>query len=265
VTYESNLTETQQGLIPELYDFESGGNYDRYTSFSEDLTFQGVLYQKATIKRSGFTVDTEFGKITMSIQAPIMDSLRPYIANQPIEVTRVTIWRALYSDLTEYRVLFKGDILKVSMKGPIAQASCESHSHILSQKIPTVVYQSWCNHEVFDNKCGLEETAWYVPATLSAIDEGKYTSTAFGAYADGYFNGGQLLHENDARYITNHVGNDVWLHVPFDARVVVGSEMNAMPGCDGSPTTCKTKFNNWSEYLGMPYIPSSNPVMWGFK
>lgn len=264
-TYEENLELTEQGEIPELYVFEYGGSIERYTSFSEDITFLGQTYSKATLKRTGFSMDTEFGRVTCQIQAPLIGSLQPYIANQPVEVTTVIIYRALLDDTDEYRILFKGDILRVSVKDNVAQAVCENQSYILMQKIPGVIYQSYCNHQVFDEGCTLNEILWRETATISAIDGAKYSSGTFGAQADGYFNGGQLLHNNDARYIINHIGNDIWVHVPFDSRVSVGSQCYVLPGCVGSPSVCRTKFNNWSKWQGFAYIPSSNPVMWGFK
>ena len=263
-TYEQNLDRTQQGIIPELYVFEYGGNVERYTSFSEAITFQGQTYSKATLKRTGFSMDTEFGRVTCQVQAPIIGSLRPYIANQPVEVTRIIIYRALLDDPDEYRILFKGEIIRVSIKDNVAQAQCESQSHILIQKIPGIIYQSYCNHQVFDEGCNLNEILWRELATITAIDNTKYSAGIFGTHPDGYFNGGQLIHENDARYIINHVGNDVWVHVPFDSRVAVASQCYVLPGCDGSPDTCRDKFDNWSKWQGFAYVPSSNPVMWGF-
>lgn len=265
MTYDENLAKTQQEAIPELFTFHYGSIFDRYTSFPEDLTFQGELYKRAAIKRSGFSIDTEYGKISMTVQTPIVPTLQTYIANQPVEKTEVTVHRAVYGDLTDYRVLFTGDIQRVSFKGSVCQASCEMQSHILSQKIPNIIHQSYCNHQVFDSGCKLDDSLWRVESTISVISSDQYTSGAFAEYDDGYFTGGQLLFGNDARYIINHIGEDVWLHVPFDSRVTVGTVAYALPGCDGSPLTCKNKFDNFNRWLAFPYIPSSNPVMWGFK
>lgn len=265
MTYTTNLAKTQQEAIPELYEFHYGSIYDRYTSFSEDITFMGEAFTRAAIKRSGFTVDTEFGKVSMNIQTPIVPTLQTYIANQPVEKTTVTIYRALYDDLTDYRILFKGEVLRVSFKGQVCQAICEMQSHILGQRIPNIIYQSYCNHQVFDEGCSLDWSAWRALATITGVSADKYTSNTFGLQADGYYIGGQLIKDNDARYIINHVGNDVWVHVPFDERVDIGTELYILPGCDGAPATCISKFNNFTNWLGFAYIPSSNPVMWGFK
>lgn len=265
MTFESNLAETEMIEIPELYDFEYAGIYDRYTSYSTDLEFQSQTYLRATIQRSGFTVDTEFGKVSMTIKTPLVPTLSTYIANQPVERTRVTIWRALLSDLTDYRVLFKGDVLRVSFKGAMCQASCEMQSHILAQRLPTIVHQSFCNHQIFDAGCTLNDLTWRLAATITGISSDQYTSSTFGTKPDGYYIGGMLTKDNDSRHIINHVGNNVWLHVPFDDRVGLGDTVWALPGCDGAPDTCRDTFSNFSNFLGFPYIPDSNPVMWGFR
>ena len=41
--------------------------------------------------------------------------------------------------------------------------------------------------------------------------------------------------------------------------------MDAYPGYDGSPATCVDKFDNLDNFVGFPYIPSKNPVVWGIK
>lgn len=264
-TYSNNLAKTQMVATPELYEFHYGTVFDYYTSFSEDIVFLGQTYTKASIKRTGFSMDTEFGKISLTIQTPTIPSLQVYIANQPVEKTSVKIWRAVYDDLTEYRVVFSGDVLRVAFKDGVCQASCEMQSHILTQKLPTIVHQSYCNHQVFDAGCGLDDTAWRVLAQVTGIASDIYTIPAASGYANGYFTGGQVLMGNDARYIINHVGSSIYVHVPFDSRVGLNDYVYLLPGCDGAPDTCKNKFNNFSKHLSMPYIPNSNPVMWGFK
>ena len=264
-TYSENISKREMVATPELYEFQYGGIYDYYTSFSEDLLFRGVTYTRASIKRSGFSMDTEFAKISMTVQTPVIDLLRTYIANQPVERTTIKLWRAVLDDLTEYRIIFAGDVQRVSFKGNVCQANCEMQSHILTQKIPNIVHQSYCNHQVFDDGCAIDWTAWRVSGTVASITADQYVVGNAGLYADGYFTGGQILHDNDARYIINHVGTTLWVHVPFDSRVSAGESVYLLPGCDGAPETCLNKFNNRNNHLSMPYIPSSNPVMWGFK
>lgn len=265
MSFSTNLQTTEQTALPELYEFVSGAQTERYTSFASGLTFRGNFYKAAPLKRSGFSEDTQFGNVKVTITAPLFETLIHYLANQPIEPTRVTIYRALESDLSDYRILFSGFIKQVSMRDRLASAVCESNSQVLSAKIPTVIYQSFCNHSVFDSGCGLNNLDWRVMALISTVESATLTSTSFAAFDDGYFIGGQIRYDSDLRLITNHLDNTVTLQIPFDSRVKVGTTVEVFPGCDGSPTTCKNRFNNLTRFLGMPYIPSHNPVLWGFR
>jgi uncharacterized phage protein (TIGR02218 family) len=118
---------------------------------------------------------------------------------------------------------------------------------------------------LFDDGCGLESANYVTRTAVTLGDEGQLIAPAFATQADGWFTGGHVQMDSDFRMVTRHEGNTLYLHVPFDGRVRTGSVVSAWPGCDGSPETCTAKFNNVARYLGMPYIPASNPVLWGFK
>jgi uncharacterized phage protein (TIGR02218 family) len=265
MTYATEIAEQEQEAMPEFYEITSGGNVWYYTTYVEGLVFRGVAHEAASVRRSGFTQDTEFGKVELNLQAPVTDVFALYIANLPIEPTQVTIYRAIKSDLSDYVTLFSGTLKSVTIKDRVAMAKCEARSSLLSSRLPTVIYQSYCNHDVFDDGCELPILTWRVVATITDITGYTITSATFGGYADDYFTGGRVQHGSDFRLVTDHVGNVLNLQLPFDARLEVGEDVTVMPGCDGSPATCKNKFNNLLNFLGFPYIPSSNPVIWGFR
>ncbi len=97
--------------------------------------------------------------------------------------------------------------------------------------------------------------------------EVTYTFTDSGSTpGDAYFMAGKLNFGSDIRLITGNVPYNVLsLHVPMSGDFGVGSEFTISPGCDGHPNTCKLKYNNLLNFNGMPYIPSNNPVIWGFR
>jgi len=262
MTYETNLAEVEQVGLPELYRLVYGPTTARYTSWSEDLTFLGEVYETAPLKRSGLSLDHELSAVRLSLQAPILDAFSRYIANQPIEPTSVTIYRALSDDLTQYAILFAGYVMTVSVKDRVARAECEANSAILDLSWPRFMYQSYCNHDLFDSGCALGDGAFLVQGAVT-ISGSDLTSAILGTFADGYFIGGRAAYGDDERMITNHVGSTVTLQVPFDDRVEAGTVVDFYPGCDGSPDTCRDTFNNFTNFLGFPYIPSSNPVIWG--
>lgn len=267
MTLATNKTATQQSTMPELYAFLTGSTWSRYTSYTEDITFGGDIYKAAPIKRSGISYDTNFGNVVLNITAPLLDSLNAHIANQPIETVHVTVYRALYSDLTDWEVFFQGSVRYVTIENKVARATVEASSEILRSKVPTIIFQSECNWDLADNDCALEYDNLKIDVPIVSISSLEYEVSGISGYADDYFTGGVMTYGTDMRLITLSVQSTqiLTLQVPFDTRVAVGTTVEILPGCDGSPDTCQTKFNNFTHFLGMPYIPTTNPVMWGFK
>jgi uncharacterized phage protein (TIGR02218 family) len=251
--------------LPELYDLEYAGEFDRVTSWPKEISFLGNTYTPAPIKRSAFNFDHEFSSVKTTINAPMMDAFIRYIANTPIEPTRVTIYRAVEDDLTQYRTLFTGFVMYMSVKDKIVSAHVEANSELLDTVIPRFMFQSWCNHEVFDGQCGISAINYAVSASVNAISGAVYTCPEAGYQTDDYYTGGVAEAGTDMRMITDHTGSNLTLQVPFDTRVGVGDSITIYPGCDGSPDTCRDKFDNFPNFLGMPYIPSKNPVIWGLN
>ena len=264
MTFDSNMQLVEQAAIPELYVFTAGGYVWRYTSYKTDLTFLANLHKVAAIKRSGFTVDRELGSARVSIGMFISDPLQKYISATPLPSTNVEIYRAVSSSLADYALLFEGAIQRISMANRVVTADC-GQSGKLRARLPHIVYQSYCNWSLFECGCGLDAESWAVPASIT-VAASTLVSPTFASYADGWFTQGRVLYDGDYRWITNHVGNTISLQIPFGPGLATGLTVVAYPGCDGQPATCRTKFDNFTvRHISMPYIPSHNPVIWGFK
>ena len=268
MTYSSNLAASQQEGTPSFYEFLSAGEYFRATSWSEELTFLAETYAPISIKRGSIAYDNEFGSVRTTINALLNDKFLVYIAEAPIEPVYVTIYCAISSDLTDYRTLFKGEVMSYSTTNNEVTMDCEAGSRRLRQRFPRVVSQAFCNNDLFDSTCGLNESSWRVTATIDAISGKSIQSSTFASYANDYFKGGRIQFGNDHRLITAHTTNTITLHHAFRSTLEAGDTVYAYPGCDGDPDTCKTKFNNYSPspttgFLGMPLIPSHNPTVWG--
>lgn len=268
MTLATNREASQQTSTPEMYTIVSGSTTDRYTSYSADVTFLGNTYESKPIKRGGFSYDAEFGSVAVTITALLNETFKQYIANQPIQPTRVTIHRALSTDMTDYVVVFSGQVKHVTISGNQVQARCEAKSDYLTKRIPRYIYQSYCNHDIFDAECGLSAAAFKVTGVLSAVSGNTITASAWNngnGYPDGWWTGGRAVYGSDMRLIVDHSDDDLVLQIPFSSSVIAGTSIDVYPGCDGSPQTCKNKFNNLLQHMGMSYIPSRNPVVWGFK
>ena len=264
MTFDSNMQLVQQEAIPELYDITAGGYVWRYTSYQTDLTFLTNVYKATAIKRSGFTVEHRIGNASVSISLVLSDPIQKYIATTPLPSTRVAIYRAVASSLADYALLFEGAVKQVSVQNKIVTAECFQAGKVFA-RLPKIVYQSYCNWQVFDCDCGLDAAVWQVNAGVGSISGANVECAIAASYGDGYFTQGRMYYDGDFRFITNHVGAVLTLQIPFPT-LPIGATVLLFPGCDGSPATCQTKFNNFLDHhLSMPYIPSHNPVIWGFK
>lgn len=264
MTLETNLQQTEMEAMPELYHFWAGTYEERITSWRSNLIFQGNEYLARPIRRSGFTFDSNFGPVNVSIEAPLVDTFIAYISTQPIEPTHVKIYRAIYSDLSDYAVIFTGQLTRMGITQRMARAEFESKANRLRVRIPQIIYQSYCNWDVFDINCALLSSSFEVKANVSVVSD-TLISPTFGTYASQYFRAGRVKFGDDERWVLDHTGNTITLQIPFDSRLTSGKIVTALPGCDGSPDTCKDKFNNFEHFMGFPYIPSHNPVLYGFK
>jgi uncharacterized phage protein (TIGR02218 family) len=263
VTYNANLIASQQEGFPEFFKFQAGGVIDYLTSWPVSLSFLGQTYIAGPIKRSGFTKDSQFAAVKLTIEAMLTPRFLVYIANHPIEPVTVTIYRAVETTLAQYAVVFKGEVLEIAAKGNHVVANCESGTRKVKTRIPRFICQSFCNHDVFDAKCKANPYTYRLAATIATVSGRTLTSTDLAGYADDYFTMGTIEHAGDYRLITKQTGNTLSLHTAFGADFLAGLSVYLLPGCDGAPDTCKTKFNNWIHFVGMPLISDHNPTVWG--
>lgn len=268
MSFDTNLDESQQVSTPELYVFTSGSTAERITSYKTALTFMGNKFYAKPIKRGGFSYDRDFGSTIVRVQVLLTEKLKKYIANNPIEPTQLKIYRTISTDLTDFKPLFDGQVRNVVIRQNKVQLECATRRRYLKKKLPGIINQADCNHALFDAGCALNAADWKVTGTISGVSGSTITASAWSnanGYADGYFKGGRAVFGTDMRLIVDHVDDTLTLQIPFGSSVASGSSIDAYPGCDGRAETCVEKFNNLLNRLGMDYIASRNPVVWGFK
>lgn len=261
MTFDSNMQAIEQSAIAELYNIYAANKVHRYTTYREDLIFDGNIYRRATMKRTGFSADRELGSSKVTISALLWPPFQSFFAASPLPSTYVEIYRAVTEELTSYAKLFSGTVKRSSVKDRIISAECVQTTR-LSAKLPKIVYQSNCNWQVFDCDCSLSSDDWDVNAVVT-VSSSALVSATFGLFDDDYFTQGRVFYNGDFRFIVAHSGNTITLQAPF-SDLVTGGTVTAYPGCDGLPTTCESKFNNRDRFCGMRLIPSHNPVVWGF-
>lgn len=261
-TPAENMLRTEQYPFAELYEIVTGTAVARYTSYHRPLIVADLEYKPATIRRSGLSFDTAMGDVRVTLTSTVLAELAVFIANNPTESTLIRCMRAVTDALDDWVILFQGPVVSVGFEEERASATISASGNVLNNILPPFLYQARCNHFLFDTGCQANKYFYEVQGQV-VVSGSNLVVAACASYDDGYFTQGFVEYQNDSRLILKHVGNTLTLHVPFDSRVYDGVTAKIYPGCDGSPETCKTKYNNWVRFVGMPMIPSKSPVVWG--
>lgn len=267
MSYASKIQELETFQFVELYEVGIGGSdslqKEYYTDHVEKVTFDGNIYLPVAVERGAIKAENKINPIQLKISIAINDLFKKYIAEAPSVPITVKVTRVFLDDMDANIVIFNGELINITIENNVASIDCEANSELRTQ-IPVFVTQSQCNHSLFDNNCALDEED-FKTQTAVTVSGSTLISTAFDALADGYFNGGFVRKGTDIRPITNHVGNTITISVPFPASAVFnGAVVDVFPGCDKMAETCKTKFDNFDNFVGFPYIPSSNPAIFAF-
>ena len=255
--------EAVQRKPAELYHiWRDGGGHLYYTSGDVSVVFNSNTYTPATIKRGMIKKDSEIEVSTLSIQALNLSSVTTdFFAINPVEILWISVAKIHREQSPlEANIIFLGQIKEVSFSGIAADITCVGFELFLKMPIPQWRFQINCNHKVFDANCSLTKAS-YKTTTAVTLDATKtqLTSSSFGAQANGYFTGGEITFQDEHRTAIAHVGNLVTLAYPMK-NLVSTDTVDAYPGCDGRPETCRDKFNNVIHSLWFKYIPLDNPT-----
>jgi len=262
MSYESNITTSNVKTYAELYDIEVGDFDYHYTSYSKSIAYNAHLYVARPIKRGALKEDAALQVTKLKCNFPLSFIANNYIASTVLPKIKLTITRVFLHDKTSL-VVFTGDLLNISFAKQQAECDFESEGQLLRQPLLNTKYQCRCNHVLYRKGCGLVNTDWSLTSVATTTTSGKTIIVLDSVEADGYYTGGYVTYLDQMRYITKQIGTTFHLNVPLND-FIDGSIVTVFAGCDKSPNTCKTKFNNFANFLGFPYLPSKNVITWGF-
>lgn len=256
----------QMGDSAELFTFATVSTTYYYTSYSEDITYGGNLYQAVPIKRSGFTADVVEGLVRCMVQAPVSGLFTQYIIGAPFIPISVEIRRIYLDDLVHSELRFIGSVNSIAIEKQVASVECLSSMDELKRKVPRVVIQSTCNHALYSAGCTILKNNYatnfnFIPdaaGTRLYLAVGNFTVSQLNFYINGI-----AEYIGDTRFICNQGLNYIDLYFPFFG--LSGTvTIKTYAGCDKKVETCRTKFNNEVNFLGMPFVKKTpNPVTQG--
>ncbi len=259
------------------FDFPGAQQHWRYTSFLDPVTMGGVTYAPYPITYKSLKRSAKIEETTCTVET-ILDPAGPFeiyaagASELPLQVTisKTTLPEPMPSPV----VIFAGELTDVQLTGRTIEATVSNFVTAFARRLTRPSVQPRCNWSLFDpDTCALSKSAYQPLATISGLPR---PSSAFvtisglgiGAAMTGYYAQGVLqLSDSDGAqirlitYDSSVDANTRNLLLDRPLNTVVGAVVKLLPGCDRSMATCQTKFNNYKNFGGHPFVPARNLSM----
>lgn len=269
--YTDTEASVHDGQPIECFEFVGSYSTYRYTSHDQAVTVAGKKFDPIAIKRTNVKAGThEEDSLDVQVEMPVSCQLAKDYAFQvtPPKLELVIYRVHLGTNLaTDYVIYWRGPVAAISVENQIAKIRVPSvFANALSGDVPTVYYQSPCNHVLFDSGCQVNRALHSVKTTVLSVNGRTIVVASIGGFGHGYFNGGEIVvpGSNERRMVINQLGTTIEISYPM-GMLAVGAEVELAAGCDHAwGGDCPNKFANQINFSGFPFVPDINPFESGF-
>lgn len=245
----------------EVYSFFGTYNTYRLTSFIREVTVAGADYVPVPMRRNRLKVGTQAEKeaaieVEMPYDHPMVQEYGYQSSPPRLEME---LRRTHLSELASAALLWKGRVTAFSIEGRIAKLKVPSvFSYILQGNTPVPRFQAPCNHVLYDVRCGVDPAAFqHTTDVVSVVGTNlDLVTSPFGS--DECRGGVVIAPSGEQRMVTGNVGTAFTITYPF-SRLLPGTSVTVLPGCDHTIATCRLKFNNKDRFGGFSGVPDRNP------
>lgn len=270
MTFEAQETSVEAGQPIDLFSFQLGALFFRYTSAEDEITVGGNTYTPIAIKRSRLESTKEQRRNQLEISVPGNNTYAlKYVTNVPSQRPQFLLYQYHRNDgAAELRLLYSGlvDGIAFSDDFNIAKIRVLPQVSALSRAIPRNTFQGMCNHVLYDDECGISDTANKFTGTVTGVSGNVITVPGANGLTNGRYNTGFVRLTSDTsevRLIVAHSGNDITVNIPFPV-TVNGQSVDLFPGCDHLVDgDCQNEYSNVTRFGGFPQIPTKNPFRTG--
>ena len=258
MTYATDEASIEDGSPVFLYEFVQEGAAWRYCSDIDPITYAGHVWLSANVSHSEISMTGEVARDALTLTFPVTHEFAGQFVGYPPEyLTSFTLYRG-HRGGAEFRVLWKGRVLRGEYKGASVELECESVFTSLQRPGLRALYQRPCRHAVYKGGCRLSFNDWDTPVDVVTVSGVSVSVTGI-TEPDGYFTGGMIqAATGELRMIVYHAGGLLTLARPMPS-LAAGDAVKIFPGCDRQAATCSAKFSNIINCGGFRWIPQKNP------
>jgi uncharacterized phage protein (TIGR02218 family) len=266
VSFNEYEISTQASRPVELYVFTYEGEIFRFTSYGEDIEFDGNTYTSVRLERSDIEETGDIAQSDLNLTTEqsfdMADFFNPY---PPSGVLQLGVYRYQADDPSEeVATLWLGRVLNVTWPQNSAILHCESVFTGLKRNGLRRPYGRNCPHVLYGAECNSAQIAHQHDVTVDTTDGTSIISVEFASFADGWFGGGKIEWTDDLtnrvhrRGIRSHAGTTVIVSHPI-TDMPNGATITIFDGCDRTPTACETIHANMVNYGGFLGMQKHNP------
>lgn len=263
MSYASRDKSGQGGEPVLLYHFVQESRNWRYTNAPMLVHMRNADWDPAPISVDSINFSEEVSKNTIRVSLPRDNDLALALLKAPVSVapTTLTIFRGHLGE-TQTLVYWKGRVTSATASRSTITLDCEPVFTSLRLYGLRARFQRTCRHALYSPDCGASPISYTLTLT-SAVSTTEYIYSA-ASLPNGWFAGGMIQAPDGTKvYIVEQNDGRLKLIRPspslFDALQSGLYRAQVFPGCDHTIETCRSKFNNVSNFGGFPWIPVDNP------
>lgn len=237
-------------------------SYNGNTYLGNSVLIDGLKYKAAI----GLEVDQQQITVaarstdTITSGAPFLQALRDHSFDFcQIERDRIFFSDKIGGTAIGSVLLFKGQLGVINEIGRTsAKLTVNSLLVLCDIDMPRNVYQPTCLHTLYDSGCTLIKNAF---GTNGTVGSGSTASMINWPGASLNYQQGTITFTSgvnagvSATVGSVAAGTSMTLLYPLESVPAVGDAFTIYFGCDHTPGTCQSKFNNLQNFRGFPYVP----------
>jgi uncharacterized phage protein (TIGR02218 family) len=243
-----------------------------YTNVDQPIVYNGVIYSangplvQGLKYRCAAGLDVDKQQVTIAARptdlvagAMFLNALRSGAFDGATFQRQRVFMSALGETPVGGVILFQGRISTVDQVGRTsAKVTVASDLIILDYDMPRNLYSATCLHTLYDSGCTLVKNAFGTNGTVHAGSSASQIN----------FPGALAVHQQGSITFTSGANEDITATVkiatpgasltlayPLPSPPSTGDAFTVYQGCDHTPATCQSQFNNFVNFRGFPFVP----------
>ena len=250
----------------------ASGDVLTYVNTDQSIAYDGVTYSATGPLVQGLKYKTAVGLDVDKQQITIAARPSDTVSGNPVlnmlregafDGARISRDRLFMTALGTIPIgiinLFSGRISTIDQVGRTsAKVTVASDLVVLDYEMPVNIYSATCIHTLYDAGCTVLRASYTTAGNVGASPTPTLIPWT-GALA-GHQQGSILFTSGDNADVRATIksvvaGVSLSLMYPLPSPPEAGDSFQATFGCDHTPVTCRTRFNNAVNFRGFPYVP----------